>query len=58
MMSDMTIGGNIGWKDFKKYRERCDCVMVMGEIYPETIMDFLEMLAESFSISLMKNCRR
>jgi hypothetical protein len=53
-MSDMTIGGDIGWKDFKKFRDQNTFVMVCGEVYPETIADFLEMQAESLGDSLRK----
>ena len=46
-MSDMTIGGDVPWKMFKEIRARCTCVMVMGEVYPETDEDMIEMAGRS-----------
>jgi hypothetical protein len=49
-MGDMTVGGDISWKELKKLQAQNTLVMVMGRVYAETEADSLEMRAESFPI--------
>lgn len=53
-MSEMTVGGDISRREYDKLCKQCDCVVVCGEVYDDSLSYLLLALARNLLRSFLK----